>query len=161
MSPRDWESAIDKQIREAREKGQFDDLPGKGKPLDLTPNPYASDKEMAYKVLKDAGYAPEWIELDKAIRSRLERAREVLARQWAWHQARLNKVGPGLGDSPAEASKMRSLASWQKAVADFEETVAAINRDIADLNLKVPNPRFQRFKIDAAGEVAAIEKGSK
>lgn len=28
-----WESRIDKQIREARERGEFDDLPGAGKPL--------------------------------------------------------------------------------------------------------------------------------
>jgi hypothetical protein len=28
-----WESWIDKQIREAMERGDFDDLPGKGKPL--------------------------------------------------------------------------------------------------------------------------------
>jgi hypothetical protein len=28
-----WESRIDKQIREARERGEFDDLPGTGKPL--------------------------------------------------------------------------------------------------------------------------------
>jgi DnaJ family protein C protein 28 len=160
MTPKDWESAIDKQIREAREKGQFDDLPGKGKPLDLTPNPYASDKDMAYKVLKDAGYAPEWIEMDKSIRSRLERARRVLARQWAWYQERLDELA-GRSDGQTEASKKRSTASWQRAVGDFEEVVTTINRDIADLNLKVPNPHFQRFKIDAAAEVAAIEKGGK
>jgi Domain of unknown function (DUF1992) len=28
-----WESWIDKQIREAMDRGDFDDLPGKGKPL--------------------------------------------------------------------------------------------------------------------------------
>lgn len=28
-----WETWIDKQIREAQERGEFDDLPGKGKPL--------------------------------------------------------------------------------------------------------------------------------
>jgi hypothetical protein len=38
MSPRkppgtSWESFVEKQIREARERGEFDDLPGHGKPL--------------------------------------------------------------------------------------------------------------------------------
>ncbi|GAA1871148.1 DUF1992 domain-containing protein [Pseudonocardia ailaonensis] len=28
-----WESAVEKAIREATERGEFDDLPGKGKPL--------------------------------------------------------------------------------------------------------------------------------
>ena len=31
-----WESAVDKQIREAQERGDFDNLPGAGKPLDLS-----------------------------------------------------------------------------------------------------------------------------
>ena len=31
-----WESAVERQIREAQERGDFDDLPGAGKPLDLS-----------------------------------------------------------------------------------------------------------------------------
>jgi hypothetical protein len=31
-----WESAVEKQIREAQERGEFDNLPGAGKPLDLS-----------------------------------------------------------------------------------------------------------------------------
>ena len=30
-----FESPVEKQIREAQERGDFDDLPGAGKPLDL------------------------------------------------------------------------------------------------------------------------------
>jgi hypothetical protein len=39
-----WESWIDQQIREAREEGAFDDLPGSGKPL----------------AGLDQGYDPDW-----------------------------------------------------------------------------------------------------
>src|SRR5689334_922023 len=31
-----WESPAEKQIREAKERGEFDNLPGAGKPLDLS-----------------------------------------------------------------------------------------------------------------------------
>jgi hypothetical protein len=31
-----WESPVEKQIREAQERGDFDNLPGAGKPLDLS-----------------------------------------------------------------------------------------------------------------------------
>src|SRR3954452_12704954 len=31
-----WESAVERQIREAQERGDFDNLPGAGKPLDLS-----------------------------------------------------------------------------------------------------------------------------
>ena len=158
MSPKDWESAIDRQIREAMERVAFDNLPGKGKPLDLTPNPYAADQEMAFKILKDAGCAPEWIELDKAIRERLDKARAALVRSWEWHQARLSRL-TGQTDGQAEAERKLSLGSWQAAVTAFEEEVTAINKQIGELNLKVPSPRFQRFKIDAAQEVERLEKG--
>jgi DnaJ family protein C protein 28 len=157
--PRDWDSWIDQQIHEAQRQGAFDDLPGKGRPLDLTPNPYAQDREMAYKILKNAGYAPEWIELDKAIRGKLERARASLARSREWRQARLAELADRR-DSWSVAEQERVQLSWQSAVAAFEAEIAAINAEIADLNLKVPAPRFQRSKIDAARELARVEEGS-
>jgi hypothetical protein len=35
-----WESWIDRQIREAEERGEFDDLPGAGRPLPDLERPY-------------------------------------------------------------------------------------------------------------------------
>ena len=60
----------DEKIKEAIAKGEFDDLPGKGKPLDLdayfgTPE----DLRMGYSVLKSAGIIPEEMELLKQIES--------------------------------------------------------------------------------------------
>lgn len=156
MSPKDWESWIDQQIREAQDRGEFDDLPGKGRPLDLTPNPYAQDRELAFKVLKDAGYAPDWIEQDKAIRHRLERARAGLDRQWQWRTARLSELA-GRSGRWAEAERARSLATWRKAIDTFVEEAKAINKEIADLNLKVPSPRLQRPMVNAAREIERLE----
>lgn len=152
----DWESWIDQQIREAQERGEFDNLPGKGRPLDLTANPFAGDQELAFKILKDAGCAPEWIELDKTVRTRLAQARAVLARAWEWRERRLRELADR-SDGWAEAERGRVLAGWLRAVTTFEGEVAAINRQIAELNLKVPAPRFQRLKVDAAREVARLE----
>lgn len=151
----DWESWIEQLIREARERGDFDNLPGKGKPLDLTPNPYAQDQEMAFKILKDSGCAPEWIELDKAIRGRLDKARRALARAREVYEQRLGELGQPAG--LAEAKNERAVEGWRRAVAVFEEEVAALNKEIASLNLKVPSSRFQRPRIDAGREVAAVE----
>jgi hypothetical protein len=43
----DWESRfesfVDRQIREARDRGEFDDLPGAGKPLPGIDRPYSED----------------------------------------------------------------------------------------------------------------------
>jgi DnaJ family protein C protein 28 len=156
---RDWESWIDQQIREAQERGEFDNLPGKGKPLDLTPNPYAQDRELAYKMLKDAGFAPEWIELDKGIRGKLERARTILTRNREWREARLREL-EGRSDRWSEAERRCAIAGWQRAVSEFEQEVLDINKEIAELNLKVPSPRFQRSKVDATREVGRLEGNS-
>lgn len=59
---------IENKIREAMEAGEFDNLPGKGKPIDLeayfsTP----SDLRLGYSVLKSARCLPEEVELRKEI----------------------------------------------------------------------------------------------
>jgi DnaJ family protein C protein 28 len=150
-----WESWIDQQIREAQEQGEFDDLPGSGKPLDLTPNPYAQDRELAFKVLKDAGYAPEWIELDKAMREKLTAARTALVRRWEWYNTRLGELNDRT-DRWAQVERERAHGSWSRAAVTFEGEVDTINKEIAELNLKVPSPRFQRPRVDAAGEIDRV-----
>jgi hypothetical protein len=58
----------DEKIKEAIAKGEFDNLPGKGKPLDL--DAYFATPEhlrMGYSILKSAGILPEEMELLKQI----------------------------------------------------------------------------------------------
>src|SRR5262249_22060158 len=47
-----WESALDRILREARERGDFDNLPGTGQPLNLEEDPWAGEWALAYRVLK-------------------------------------------------------------------------------------------------------------
>jgi DnaJ family protein C protein 28 len=151
-----WAAWVDRQVREAQERGEFDDLPGMGRPIDLTPNPYAQGQEMAFKVLQDAGFAPDWIELDKALREKVRKARTALSRSWMWREARLAELA-GQAEKWALAEQRRVQAGWEQAVASFEEEAASINEEIADLNLKVPSPQFQRSKVNAAREIANVQ----
>ena len=60
---------IEKKIKEAQEKGEFDNLPGKGKPLTLDDDSSVpEDLRLAYKILKNADCLPPEIELKKEIR---------------------------------------------------------------------------------------------
>jgi len=62
------ESFIEAQIKKAMAEGQFDDLPGKGKPIDL--KAYFDTPEhlrMAYSILKKADFVPEEVQLLKEI----------------------------------------------------------------------------------------------
>ena len=68
------ESAIERQIKEAMARGEFDNLSGKGKPLDLeayfnTPE----DLRMAYSILKSNDFVPEEVEIMKEISSLKDR----------------------------------------------------------------------------------------
>jgi hypothetical protein len=81
-----WETAVDEAIRLGQERGEFDNLPGQGKPLNLPDNPYAGGLDVAYGVLKNANIAPYWIEIDKEIRAEeaeLQDLRERTARRVA------------------------------------------------------------------------------
>jgi Domain of unknown function (DUF1992) len=51
---------IEEHIRQAHARGDFDNLPGAGKPLDLGEDAHLpAELRMAYRVLKNAGYLPE------------------------------------------------------------------------------------------------------
>lgn len=56
----------EKKIREAQEKGDFNDLPGKGKPLNLDEDRgVPAHLRQAYKVLKNGGMIPPELEMRK------------------------------------------------------------------------------------------------
>lgn len=58
----------EQRIRQAMERGELDDLPGKGAPLNLAEEDRVPEElRLAYKVLKNAGYVPPEIELRKEI----------------------------------------------------------------------------------------------
>jgi len=60
---------VEQKIREAQEKGEFDDLPGQGEPLDLEDDRHIpEDLRLAYKILKNADCLPPELEFKKEIR---------------------------------------------------------------------------------------------
>jgi len=68
------ESAIEQIIQDAIARGEFDNLEGKGKPLDLT-NYFNTpeDIRMGYSLLKSNKFVPEEIELMKEVSDLRER----------------------------------------------------------------------------------------
>lgn len=59
---------VERRISEAVERGEFDNLPGAGRPLDLSENPYvAPEWRLAFKILKDHAIVPEFVERRKEI----------------------------------------------------------------------------------------------
>lgn len=64
------ERIAEERIREAIQRGEFDNLPGSGKPLKLEDDRHIPDDlRLAYKVLKNADCLPPELELKKEIRT--------------------------------------------------------------------------------------------
>ena len=61
----DVESIVERQIREAMEDGAFDELPYRGVPIPLDDDSAAGERALGFRVLRNAGVAPPWIEADK------------------------------------------------------------------------------------------------
>ncbi|KAL9272367.1 DnaJ homolog subfamily C member 28-like protein [Drosera capensis] len=65
-------NVVEQRIWQSMEEGHFENLPGEGKPLDLSTNPHADPAEdTLYKILSKNKCAPEWVELNKEIRTRV------------------------------------------------------------------------------------------
>ena len=59
-----FDKLVENKIREAMERGEFDDLPGRGKPVDLEAYfAMPEDLRLGHSVLKNAGVVPPGIEL--------------------------------------------------------------------------------------------------
>jgi len=143
---RRYRDYIEEQLAEARERGEFDNLPGSGKPLHLDDDFYAGDKALAYGLLKSHGYAPAEVELAKEIRTESERAEAKLER--------LRQRGRAIRArrSPPSASEKRAYnASVEKAAVEYEQALRELNRKILTLNLTTPHamhrPQFEVEKL--------------
>ncbi|HEX9075275.1 MAG TPA: DUF1992 domain-containing protein [Anaerolineae bacterium] len=152
-SPRDWERAVEKQIREAIERGDFENLPGQGKALDLGEDPFTPrDWQLAYKILKDAGMAPDWIEQDKEIRSERRALASLLEERAKWIRERTAKLKTLPPDRMIVEHERLTQAREQTSM-HFRARAADLNRQIDTFNLKVPSSRLHHPRIRIEEEI--------
>ena len=115
---------VEQRLAEAVARGEFDDLPGAGRPLDPEPDdPFvAPELRMAYKILKNAGYVPEEVRLRREIHDvedLLRTAHSVEDRSDAARRLRL--LMARLGETRG--------GSLQLEQAYYEQLVARLNSD--------------------------------
>jgi Domain of unknown function (DUF1992) len=140
LNGRQYRHYIEEQIQEAMKRGEFDNLAGTGKPLNLDDDHLAGDKTSAYRLLKQNGYAPPEIELLKEIKRENERVEQQMNRLRS--QARdlqTRRV------SPLASERRAYNESVEKAAAAYEEKLRALNRKILTFNLSVPATMHMTF----------------
>jgi hypothetical protein len=176
-------SWIDEAIAEARERGEFDDLPGRGEPLRIKENPLAGDWEMAFHVLENAGMAPPWMEMSREIREGTaqlaemrERAAHRLAAQlplareadaplqpvtrprfW-WWPFRRREPAPRHTEPPRPSlDALEAERQWVRR--EYLEQAAKIDEIIAAYNAWLPDNlrRLQKPRLPASKAAAEFD----
>jgi DnaJ homologue, subfamily C, member 28, conserved domain len=99
MSTDRYESAVDKAIREAQERGEFDNLPGAGKPI-----PHLDDDELWWVKNK---LRAEGLSTEALLPPALQLRREV------------ERLPDAVADLPTEADVREVVADLNRRIADY------------------------------------------
>ncbi|XP_068082433.1 dnaJ homolog subfamily C member 28 isoform X3 [Anabrus simplex] len=117
---------VEDLIQESMARGDFQNLPGAGKPLPSKGNnPYVDFvTHKINEVLIESGFTPEWITLQREIKNTIHQLREALAERRAC-----------LGPVPLTAKEAHE---WEGVLKKFQPQVVKLNKKINDFNLQVP-----------------------
>ena len=141
----DWtESVAERKIQEAMEAGEFDNLPGKGKPLDLDVNPFEPAHLRAVnRLLKNSRALPDWLQMQKDIEHEI--ALLATAKERTLRSLR----------HAANASSRHRIA--ERFRGEYREKLDVINTLILKYNFIVPEGARRPFvPRNIAREMAAL-----
>lgn len=142
----DWDNLIEEIIQDGVEKGLFDNLKGKGKPLNLSKNHYEAGQELAHSILKDNDMPPAWIMERNQILAGQDLLRQEIQRQWEWHGARFEAADTAV-------TRDHLTLSWDDACIRWSDQIQALNKRILTYNLKRPSANLEIFKLNLEEEL--------
>ncbi|MBA0838199.1 hypothetical protein Goarm_010278 [Gossypium armourianum] len=133
-------NVVEQRIWHSMEEGQFENLAGKGKPLNLNTNPHADPAEdTLYRILSKNGCAPEWVELNKEIRNKVSEWRVALKKAWT------------------SKCNGNDEEKWIERCESLKKQLRDINDKVFRYNLIVPFG-LQMFGLKWEKEVARLEE---
>lgn len=115
------------------DEGKFDNLPYQGQRIPLEDDSAAGEWALAFRMLRNAGAAPAWIEADKEARALLQRRDRII----------------GAAGSPIGRTCRRR---------ELVRIVGEANAAIATLNADAPTDRQHRQALDLGAELARLER---
>lgn len=136
-----WGDLAGQRIEEAMRRGEFDNLRGRGKPLQEDRNPFVpEDQQMAFKLLQNNDLMPDWIAERREVLRGIDQWRETFQRivaeaQTAWAGAQTDE------------RRFQIEQTWARWVERWEGEVVELNRRINTLNLKQPVLSLEIFKL--------------
>jgi hypothetical protein len=148
---RRWRDVVEERLAEARERGDFDNLNGAGRPLTVDVNPFAGDKALAYSLLKHNQVAPPEIERGKEIDADGARADALLASLRVRRDAVLRRT---LGGAGAERHAYNLLRA--RTEVRYVEALRALKSKILSFNIVTP-ALMHRRTVDVGRLLAAFQ----
>lgn len=149
------EIIADRKIRDAQDEGAFDNLPGKGQPLNLDFDPRVPPElRAAYRMMKDAQLLPDWIQLHKEIRQR-QAQWDARVEAYAVRREEDATHRPARGGTGIDADLDRARERFLYRAA---EGLCELNRMIDRFNLMVPVVSRQRLRIDVVEQMGLLEE---
>jgi hypothetical protein len=149
-SPEQWSDLISQRIEEAMREGKFDNLRGRGKPLNPAPEPHVPpDMQMANSLLKNSDLAPAWISDRAQTLAAIERFRNKLRAAFAEHN-------DALAAAKTAAAQALIERRWQAQLAAWQEEIRTLNRRIELQNFKQPVSFLEIVKLRLEDEIKRL-----
>ena len=150
-----FDDVFDEIIRKAQAEGKFDNLSGQGQPLRFRTNPNDPAGGVLDDVLKENHYVPEWLALRQEIDQTFQQLCQQVLQTESFVREGLNALTDRT-DLPAAQERNFLYEERRRARHTFTIGALALNKKIAELNLKVPHPHFQRFALDPAEQLSKL-----
>lgn len=155
----DWDEYVQERLEESISKGEFENLPDKGKPIKIWRTELNPEYDLAFSRLKNAGVLPVWMELDAEIARLVEEMEAFLERSRAFLEEQLQELRARQA-APDETEESpipwwqlwRRIALWWRMDLRAAEDVPSV-RSVGDLIIQ--RDRMRRQYLDRA---AALDK---
>jgi Domain of unknown function (DUF1992) len=154
------ERIAERRIRDAIEAGEFDNLKGAGQPLSADDdNPYVpADLRVAFKVLQNSGYAPDWMKLAQEIEADLERLRTSADIHFRLLREELKELSSDVYAVRRLRTTVHRLKKLhQRAAAHHVHAILEINRKVNTFNQTVPIASLLKVPLSVEDEMRRYE----
>lgn len=137
----EWSDLVSQRVEDAMRRGLFDNLSGKGKPLDLERNPYVpADQQMTMHLLKNHDLVPEWIAARREVLDTRDRLRAELKQG-------VEAIRKQMDSADAVEERARLNQAWKRWLNGWYSRMEDLNYRIMIQNLKQPVRHLEIYQL--------------
>jgi hypothetical protein len=134
-APTLFDKIAEQKIEEAIAEGAFENLRGRGEPL----NASALETPLDIKILKNAGVAPEWIQISKELGALREECRTLFERTGREYRRRKEIALSPASTSVEREEKIGRFLHWlAKSRDSYRRSLKSVNTEILKINMLAP-----------------------